>query len=109
MDQVSKRRGRPVPDAASVKPIAFNLEEALAVETQYRPNLLVIQDNLKPWEVNLQSRDGAMQVLRFLRIWFDLPHSVFFSAATYLDLFLAKIKVSHISFKYLKHSDHFCT
>lgn len=97
MDQVSKRRGRPLPDAASVKPIAFNLEEALAVEIQYRPNLLVIQDDLKPWEVNLQSRDGAIHVLRFLRIWFDLPHSVFFSAVTYLDVFLAKMKVSKIT------------
>lgn len=94
MDQASKRRGRPLPDAASVKPIAFDFHEALAVETQYRPNLLVIQDDLKPWEVNLKSRDGAIHVLRFLRMWFDLPHSVFFSAVTYLDLFLARMKVS---------------
>lgn len=94
MDQTSKRRGRPLPDAASVKPIAFYFQEALSVETQYRPNLLVIQDDLKPWEVNLKSRDGAIHVLRFLRIWFDLPHSVFFSAVTYLDLFLARMKVS---------------
>lgn len=93
MDQACKRRGRPLPDAASVKPIAFNLEEALAAETQYRPNLLVIQEDLKPWEVNLQSRDGAIHVLRILRIWFDVPQSVFFSAVTYLDLFLAKMKV----------------
>lgn len=95
MDQVSKRRGRPLPDAANVKPIAFNLEEALAIEIQYRPNLLVLKDDLKPWEVNLRSRDGAIHVLRFLRIWFDLPHSIFFSAVTYLDIFLAKMKVSN--------------
>lgn len=35
MDQVNKRRCRSLPDAASVKLI----EEALAVETQYRSSL----------------------------------------------------------------------
>ncbi|CAH1153329.1 unnamed protein product [Phaedon cochleariae] len=98
MDQASKRRGRPLPDAINMKPIAFNLEEALAVEALYRPNLLVIQQDLKPWEVSLNSRDGAVQILRFLRIWFDVPQNVFFTAVTYLDLFLSRMKVQE---KYL--------
>ncbi|KAG5892867.1 hypothetical protein JTB14_032591 [Gonioctena quinquepunctata] len=93
MDQASKRRGRPLPGAINMKPIAFNLEEALAVETLYRPNLLVIQQDLKPWEVTLHSRDSSVQILRFLRIWFDVPQTIFYSAVTYLDLFLSRMKV----------------
>nr|XP_023020763.1 cyclin G [Leptinotarsa decemlineata] len=93
MDQASKRRGRPLPDAINMKPIAFNLEDALAVETLYRPNLLVIQQDLKPWEVTLNSRDSSVQILRFFRVWFDVPQTIFYSAVTYLDLFLARMKV----------------
>lgn len=95
MDQASKRRGRPSPDAGNMKPIAFNLEEALAVENIYRPNLLVIQEELQPWEVTVSDRDRAVNILRLLRIWFDVPHNVFFTAATYLDLFLSRLKVSN--------------
>ncbi|XP_018569406.1 cyclin G [Anoplophora glabripennis] len=98
MDQASKRRGRPSPDAGNMKPIAFNLEEALAVENIYRPNLLVIQEELQPWEVTVSDRDRAVNILRLLRIWFDVPHNVFFTAATYLDLFLSRLKVQE---KYL--------
>ncbi|KAJ8923526.1 hypothetical protein NQ315_010104 [Exocentrus adspersus] len=98
MDQASKRRGRPSPGAENMKPIAFNLEEALAVENTYRPNLLVIQEELQPWEVTVSDRDRAVNILRLLRIWFDVPHKVFFTAATYLDLFLSRLKVQE---KYL--------
>lgn len=100
MDQASKRRGRPTPGAENMnmKPIAFNLEEALAVENIYRPNLLVIQDELQPREVTVSDRDRAVNILRLLRIWFDVPHGVFFTAATYLDLFLSRLKVQE---KYL--------
>lgn len=100
MDQACKRRGRPVPDAINIniKPLAFNLEEALAVESLYRPNLLVIQQDIKPWEVTLNSRDAAVQNLRFLRVWFDVPHTIFFASVTYLDLFLSRMKVQE---KYL--------
>ncbi|KAJ8951947.1 hypothetical protein NQ318_013615 [Aromia moschata] len=31
--------------------------------------------------------------LRLLRVWFDMPHAVFFTAVTYLDLFLSRIKL----------------
>ncbi|KAJ8934890.1 hypothetical protein NQ314_013170 [Rhamnusium bicolor] len=99
MDQRSKRRGWPSPDALNMKPIAFNLEEALAIENTYRPNLLVIQQDLLPWEVTLNDRDSAIHRLRFLRVWFDLPQSVFFTAVTYLDLFLSRMKVQE---KYIR-------
>lgn len=91
---MDKRRGWPLPDAVILKPLAFNLEEALQVENIYRPNLLVInQNDYKPGEVTLPTRDGAVNVLRFLRVWLDLPHSVFLSAVSYLDMFLARMKV----------------
>lgn len=97
---MDKRRGRPLPDAVITKPLAFNLEEALQAENVYRPNLLAInQNDLKPGEVTLPLRDGAVNVLRFLRVWLDLPHSVFLSAVSYLDTFLAKMKVHE---KFLK-------
>lgn len=99
---MDKRRGRPFPDAVILKPLAFNLEEALQVENLFRPNLLAInQHGLKPGEVTLNSRDEAVSILRFLRVWFDLPHSVFFSAVSYLDMFLARMKVSTLYFLFL--------
>lgn len=92
---MDKRRGWPVPDATLLKPIAFNLEEALQVENIYRPNLTSVHD-YKTGVVTLSSRDGAVNNLRFLRIWLDLPHNVFFAAASYLDMFLARMRVSFI-------------
>ncbi|KAJ8983072.1 hypothetical protein NQ317_007114 [Molorchus minor] len=76
-----------------MKLIAFSLEEALASEQALRPNLLCIQQELLPWEVTITLRDRAVNLLRFLKIWFDVPHTVFYNAATYLDLFLSRIRV----------------
>ncbi|KAL1492834.1 hypothetical protein ABEB36_011016 [Hypothenemus hampei] len=97
---MDKRRDWPVPDAVILKPIAFNLEEALEVEHLFRPNLLAIsQNDARPGDVTIESRDAAVNILRFLRVWLDLPHSVFFTAVSYLDMFLSKMKVQE---KYLK-------
>ncbi|KAF7286959.1 hypothetical protein GWI33_002807 [Rhynchophorus ferrugineus] len=94
---MDKRRGWPAPGATLLKPIAFNLEEALQVENIYRPNLTSVHD-YKTGEVTLSSRDGAVNNLRFLRIWLDLPHNAFFAAVSYLDMFLARMRVQE---KYL--------
>ncbi|XP_056646521.1 cyclin-I-like [Diorhabda sublineata] len=102
MDRGSKRRGRPLPgahDDTNIKPILFNLEEALAVESLYRPNLLVIQNDIRPGEVTLKARDNAVRLLRFMKVWFDVPERAFFISVTYLDLFLQRTKVQE---KYLK-------
>jgi len=40
-----------------------------------------------------------VNVLRFLRVWLDLPHTAYFSAVSYLDMFLARMKVQE---KFLK-------
>ncbi|XP_030748338.1 cyclin G [Sitophilus oryzae] len=97
---MDKRRGRSLPDAMLLKPLAFNLEEALQVENIYRPNLASVSSaDYKPGGVTLSSRDGAVKNLRFLRIWLDLPHNVFFTAVSYLDMFLSRMKVQE---KFLK-------
>lgn len=96
----SKRRGRPVPDAINIKHVIFKLEETLSIENLNRPNLLLFENEQKTSdEVKLYDRDCSINSLKFLRIWFDLPHNVFFTSAAYLDLFLAKMKVKG---KYLK-------
>ena len=41
-------------------------------------------------------RDGSAHVLRCLKVWYDLPADVFFSAVSSIDRFLAKMKVSGI-------------
>ncbi|XP_066158337.1 cyclin G [Euwallacea fornicatus] len=91
---MDKRRGWPVPDAVISKPLSFDLEEFLQDENSFRPNLSAISENdIKHGEVNIMLRDGAVCVLRFLRVWLDLPHSVFFYSVSYLDMFLVKMKV----------------
>lgn len=77
-----------MPDA-SIKNITYKLEEALTNESQFICNY----SERKPWEVTMSARDGAVHVLRFLKVWFDVPQSVFFSAVYYLDKFLARMKV----------------
>ncbi|CAG9759361.1 unnamed protein product [Ceutorhynchus assimilis] len=97
---MDKRRGRPFPDAVILKPLAFNLEEALQVENLYRPNLYAMyQNDVRNGEVTLSSRDDAVNRLRFLRVWLDIPHFTFFLSVSYLDMFLSKMRVQE---KYLK-------
>ncbi|EFA13016.1 cyclin G [Tribolium castaneum] len=88
MDKHSKGRSWPMPDAG-IKNIIFKLEEALSNESQFICNYA----ERKPWEVTMSARDGAAHVLRFLKVWFDAPEGVFFSAVYYLDNFLARMKV----------------
>ncbi|XP_072401834.1 cyclin G [Diabrotica undecimpunctata] len=100
MDKTVKSRGWPLTGAkCNIKPLLFDLEEALSVENTYRPSVLAIQYNVKPGEVTLMSRDGIVHLLRFLKSWFDTPEQVFFVAVSYLDAFIARIKVPE---KYLK-------
>lgn len=90
-----KRRGRPVPDAINIKHIIFKLEETLSIENVDRPNLLLFENERSDTNtvVTLPDRDRSVDLLKFLRVWFDLPQRVFFDACTYLDLFLTKMKV----------------
>lgn len=96
MKKQSKRRSWPIPDAESIKGITFRLDQVLKDELEVAWGCC--DDERKPWEVTTSARDGAVHVLRFFRMWFDLPQEVFFAAASYLDMFLARMQVQE---KYL--------
>lgn len=68
------------------------LHEALALEPKYQPNLfLPLQSN--DGEITIGTRDGAAHVLRCLKVWYDLPNDVLFTAINLVDRFLTKMKV----------------
>ncbi|KAJ3639644.1 hypothetical protein Zmor_002989 [Zophobas morio] len=89
MEKQSKGRSRPMPDAGNIKDITLKLQKALQSENQFVWN----NSDRKSWEVTMSARDGAVHVMRFLKMWFDLPQAVFFTAVNYLDMFLARMKV----------------
>lgn len=43
--------------------------------------------------MTIGARDGAAHVLRCLKVWYDLPSDVLFSAINLVDRFLTKMKV----------------
>lgn len=44
-------------------------------------------------EITCGTRDGAAQVLRCLKMWYELPSDVLFTAVNLVDRFLTKMKV----------------
>jgi Cyclin, N-terminal domain len=44
-------------------------------------------------EITIGTRDGAAHVLRCLKVWYDLPKDVLFTATNLVDRFLTKMKV----------------
>lgn len=48
---------------------------------------------LQDGEITIGTRDGAAHVLRCLKVWYDLPHDVLFTAINLVDRFLTKMKV----------------
>lgn len=97
MSDSSKGRGRPIPDASNskknLKHIWYEIERALSLESKYKANLLVTNTDQQPDIVALPSRDGAVQILRCLKVWFDLPSIVFLTSVNILDRFLSKMVV----------------
>jgi len=68
------------------------LQIALALEPKYQPSLfLPLQSN--DGEITIGTRDGAAHVLRCLKVWYDLPNDVLFTAINLVDRFLTKMKV----------------
>lgn len=82
-----------MPDAINIKNIVYELEKLLKLEEKYKPNLLIAYLDQQPGEVALSARDGAVQVMRYLKVWFDLPSNVYFTAVSLLDRFLTRMKV----------------
>ena len=44
--------------------------------------------------ITREMRDGSAHVLRFLKVWYDMPSDVFFGAVNNVDRFLRKMNVS---------------
>jgi len=82
-----RERDWPVPDAI------HQIKIALIRENESETNLLAMSLNQGLGEVTLADRDGAVHLLRFLKFWFNLPSTVFLTAANVLDRFLTKMKV----------------
>lgn len=90
--------GRP---AGEMMPLINKLQEALTLEPKFQPHLELPQCSENPEEITTGIRDGSAQVLRSLKVWYDLPPDVLFVAINLMDRFLTKMMVS-IKIKYLK-------
>lgn len=68
------------------------LREYMQVEGKFLPEVML---PVRPQrgEVCAGARDGAVHVLRCLKVWYDLPTDVLFHAINLLDRFLSKMKV----------------
>lgn len=79
----------------SIQPIEQlfgKLYESLALETKYQPSLVLPEDS-NNGEITVGARDGAAHVLRCLKMWYDFPSDVLFSAVNLVDRFLTKMRV----------------
>lgn len=70
----------------------IKLHEALSLESKYQPGLYLPQES-QNGEITVGARDGAAHVLRCLKVWYDLPTDVLFTAINLVDRFLTKMKV----------------
>ncbi|KAG8233137.1 hypothetical protein J437_LFUL010367 [Ladona fulva] len=75
------------------------LEQALELENSFPPCLRMPKLSKDTDEVTLGMRNGCAQVLRCLKVWYDLPSEVLFLATAHLDKFLSRMKVrpKHLS------------
>ena len=94
-------------DNGDIHAFLRQLDQALELEVKYRgaiqPSASALQLNsartrttmrgLKGEMITSEMRDGSSQVLRFLKVWYDLPSDVFFGAVSNVDRFLRKMKV----------------
>lgn len=82
-----------MPDAANNNSNISELKKLLKLEEKYKPNLLIAYLDQQPGEVALSARDGIVHLMRYLKVWFDLPSNVYFTAVSLLDRFLTRMKV----------------
>ncbi|XP_077284223.1 cyclin G isoform X2 [Arctopsyche grandis] len=82
----------------SVEELNATFKEYLQVESKFQPRLY-LPVLPQRGEIGAGTRDGAVHVLRCLKVWYDLPTDVLFHAINLLDRFLTKMKVRlcHIS------------
>ncbi|XP_043224947.1 cyclin G-like [Amphibalanus amphitrite] len=75
------------------------LEEALILESKYQPSLQLPITTENGSEVTMGMRDGSAQVLRCLKVWYELPPDVLFIALNIMDRFLSRMRArpKHLS------------
>ena len=76
------------PAAAALLP---SLEQALAQELKFHSGAQPARSD--SGLITSGMRDGSAHVLRCLKVWYDLPTEVFFSALISIDRFLEKMEV----------------
>lgn len=92
MSPISKRRSRPEePDAFTE--LMDQLENLLEKEHLFTPNMQIASQPQEPGEVTTGARDGSVNVLRCLKMWYDLSSDVFLLSVNIVDRFLTKMKV----------------
>lgn len=90
MTMTRYQHSQPFANAKAKVPLLFS-STALSNHTPDSPVLctFILQDG----EITIGTRDGAAHVLRCLKVWYDLPHDVLFTAINLVDRFLTKMKV----------------
>ena len=90
----------PVPTTPSVdmadhtiRPYLNLLRDALQLEMKYHGAAQPVKASGKN-VITSGMRDGSAHVLRCLKVWYDLPSEILFTAVLNIDRFLAKMKVT---------------
>ncbi|KAL4705095.1 hypothetical protein ACJJTC_002743 [Scirpophaga incertulas] len=66
-----------VTNQTDIEALHATLNEYLLLEHKFQPRLCLPDDSeLQKGEVTVGARDGAVHVLRCLKVWFDLPAAV---------------------------------
>lgn len=92
MSPISKRRSRPDKPDASIL-LMDQLENMLENEYMFTPNIQIPSHAEEPGDVTSGARDGSINVLRCLKMWYDLSSDVFLISVNIVDTFLTKMKV----------------
>lgn len=92
MSPISKCRSRPEHPDASIA-LMDQLENMLENEYASTPNIQISPQAKEPGDVTAGARDGSINVLRCLKMWYDLSSDVFLTAVNIVDCFLTKMKV----------------
>ena len=75
----------------AVTPLLTQLDGALKQELKFHSSAQPARS--ETGLITSGMRDGSAHVLRCLKVWYDLPSDVFFSALLSIDRFLEKMKV----------------
>ena len=86
-------KGSSLPLDPAVSRCLGDLVHALKSELQYHGGPQPSESRRNAGCITSGQRDGSAHILRCLKVWYDLPSDVFFTAMLSVDRFLAKMKV----------------